>query len=383
MDHRSSERNVESGRDQAPTRRPWIKKLIGLSIPAVLVTLGALEAFFRAVVPASEQPFAYFDRAHQILRYDTRANTEGTYTIGPWAQQRGRWRINNFGWNSETDYHPETRFLPVLAVIGDSYVEGFQVDVERTMTSVLRRSLVGQAEVYGFGTSGAPMSQYLQISRYVRTVFDPDVLVFLVIDNDFTESLADLVPKRHFLQVLRTNEGFVERIPVPYTPSATRRTLSMSALARYLALNLHAEKTLERLWSPSDAREESIAAWDESIRGKVGEATAYLVQQIRKENPRPEVIFMVDAPRRDIYVGRENQSPTEWLRRLVKTSATDNECRFLDLTDAFGRRFRDEGTRFETTLDYHWNEAGHETAAKALEEFLGEGGILSELGGRE
>lgn len=43
--------------------------------------------------------------------------------------------------------------------------------------------------MYGFGTSGSSLSQYLAYAQYVRDTFRPDGLTVVIIGNDFDESL--------------------------------------------------------------------------------------------------------------------------------------------------------------------------------------------------
>jgi hypothetical protein len=66
------------------------KNLVFITIPSILFCVILLELFFRYIIPASELPYVYFDLNDQILRYDTKSRTEGLYTIGGFAQQRGR-----------------------------------------------------------------------------------------------------------------------------------------------------------------------------------------------------------------------------------------------------------------------------------------------------
>ena len=161
-----------------------------LTVPAVILTFLMLELAFRFVIPASTTPFAYFDTAEQILRLDENGPQSGTHTVGKAAQIRGRWQVNNFGWNSEIDYEMNRREKTRIAVIGDSFIVALHVDVEESMPGLLREKIGDQAEVYSFGTRGAPMSQYLHMSRYVNKNSDPDILVFNIVNNDFDRSLC-------------------------------------------------------------------------------------------------------------------------------------------------------------------------------------------------
>ena len=105
------------------------------------------------------------------------------------------------GWNYPIDYYP-INDKKLIAVIGDSYIEAFQVDVDKNYPFLLREKLKNDYEVYAFGKSGAPLSQYLHISRYVNRHFDPDILIFNLVHNDFDESIQELYPgNTYFLKV--------------------------------------------------------------------------------------------------------------------------------------------------------------------------------------
>jgi len=361
----------------SPSR--FLKKFVLLSVPSTLLVLLVLEVVFRSVLPACEMPFVRFDPTHRVLTYDARGQTEGTHTIGPFARQRASWRVNNHGWNSVVDYDPDPkRARPLIAIIGDSYVEAFQVDVRHNLTSVLRDSLDGSHDVYGFGMSGAGLSQYLQMSRYVTKVFDPAVLVFVVVHNDFLGSLANARRVPHFLQLRASEAGFVELAPVPYVPSTLRRALSNSALARYLVTNLRIEHKLRRLTSGRDRRRFAAnidvdRTWDN--RRLIEGATEHVVARARRENPDKEIVFVIDALRQDIYAGRKPAGQLFWLHQALRDAANANSCHFLDLNEAFREYYLAEGTRLDFEFDGHWNEAGHATAARGLLDYLRESGI--------
>src|SRR5262245_17307283 len=64
-------------------------------------------------------------------------------------------RVNNAGYVNDQDYSNED-VRPLLAVIGDSYVEAAMVPYLETMYGRLADALRGKMKVYSFGVSGAP-----------------------------------------------------------------------------------------------------------------------------------------------------------------------------------------------------------------------------------
>jgi len=364
--------------------RRFLKKVVLLSVPGTIVALLALEVLLRTVLPACEKPFVRFEPTFRLLTYDAQARTEGIHTIGALAHQRVSWRVNNHGWNSAIDYETAAdRSRPLIALIGDSYVEAFQVAARDSVVSVLRESLDGSHDVYGFGISGAFLSQYLQMSRYVDRVFDPDILVFVVVHNDFLESIADVKRVPHFLQLRAAEAGFIELEPVPYVPSTARRFLSKSALVRYLVANLHIEHKLRGLTRAGQERRLSANIdVDQTLasRRMIAAATAHVVTRVRQANPAAEIVFVIDALREEIYAGRKPNEQLAWLHRTLRDAARANDCHFLDLSDAFREYHAAEGTRLDFEFDGHWNEAGHATAARSLLDYLRASGIIPEHG---
>jgi len=359
------------------------KHLAFVTLPSLFVFAVLCELFFRFVIPACEIPYTYFDPDDQILRFDTHAPREGIVTTGKFAQQRSRWRINNYGWNSAIDYVPfPQRTKPLIAIIGDSYIEGFHVNVEDHLSAVLGELVKDDYDVYSFGLSGMPLSQYLQVSRYVNRHFRPEVLVFNMIHNDFDESVRDLMDFPYFLQLTYKNGEFFEAPPDPYRPSAKRRILRKSALVRYMWLNLQMQFTLRQILDkPSkdnfNANIDVKKATDNSeiIEG----ATFFLIKKIREENPDKKLIFMIDGPRNDIYSGITYNSNVLWIHNLLREACAQNNSYFIDLTQAFSEKFNQEGLKFNSDHDFHWNEVGHRVAAHALYKSLIEFGLIPSL----
>jgi hypothetical protein len=366
--------------------RGILQNLLLATLPSLLVLALLLELALRTVVPAAELPTAYFDANHRILRYDTEGPREGLFTRGPLAQLRARWRINDQGWSSAVDYtRPDRRPHPLIAIVGDSYVEAFHVDADRSLAAELRRRLVGRAEVYSFGMSGAPLSQYLHMARYAATEFAADALVVNVVHNDFHESLLRLARKPGYLQLVEDGEGRLrEQEPLAAAGPRRRGSLQASALARYWRVTLRSlpmSALLSRLRGRplpiynANAPVELLEANHQLIR----DATFMLVERIRDAQPDGRVLFMMDPPRYDLYQGTLATSSVVWLNRLLEEACARVGIPFLDLAERFEAVYRETGVRFESEVDSHWNEEGHAQAAAALYERLVE---LSWVAGR-
>jgi len=346
-----------------------LKKLLLVSLPSLLATLLILELGFRFAIPASNPPHAYYDADEQIFQYDVNGPRSGTYTAGKSAALRGRWRINNMGWNSEIDYTGDRGGKPLMAIIGDSFIAALQVNVEDSMPALLRKELGDKMDVYSFGTPGAPLSQYVQIARYVNRNFDPDILVFNVVENDFTESLCR-VRRNLGMMCLAEKDGQIMESPiVPYTPSKLRRSARNSSLVRYMFLNLHVSTGFIRSVDPSQTELSPLGGGptELSLRDSVENATDYVLRTIAEENPDKTVIFIMDGPRRTLYdEDFEGPDVSLWQHSLMRDITSSYGFHFIDLTDDFKLNYERYGQRFDSKIDYHWNENGHSVAAESL-----------------
>jgi len=167
-------------------------RAIAINLALVLASTLACLAFFEFVVfqtiwLASDTP--RLDFLEGIVRYAPRQQ-------GVWRfrdEIAAPYRINGQGWNSGIGDYARDRTPGVMriAVIGDSYVEAFQVAYDASMAEKLGGELTAagrRAEVYRFGISGAPLSQYVHIAEREVIQYRPDWIVVNVVDNDFDES---------------------------------------------------------------------------------------------------------------------------------------------------------------------------------------------------
>ncbi|MCX5814218.1 MAG: SGNH/GDSL hydrolase family protein [Proteobacteria bacterium] len=215
-----------------------LKNILFVTVPVLVVLLIMLEFFFRIVIPASGPPRGYFDEKEKMYFFDNK-NEKGIITLGRFAEIRAKWRINNMHWNYPIDYSANGG-KKLIAVIGDSYIEAFQVNVDENYPFLLRKKLKEDYEVYAFGISGAALSQYLHISRYVNKHFRPDIVIFNLVHNDFDESIQALSPQNyHFQQIsIKEDDSISEILPRPNYSLAQYRPLKRfiykSSLFRYL-----------------------------------------------------------------------------------------------------------------------------------------------------
>ena len=165
-------------------RRRWLLPLLSIAVGGG-ETLLIIELVL-AVLPVSDTLQALpVNAQNPVLRF--RPNRDVTISRGYDFALRADKHVNNYGFVNDTDYDPDAD-QPLLAIIGDSYVEATQVTNREAMHGRLPELLDAQARVYSFGASGAPLSTYLAYAEYARNTFAPEAMVFVIVGNDFDES---------------------------------------------------------------------------------------------------------------------------------------------------------------------------------------------------
>ena len=132
--------------------------------------------------------------------------------------------VNNVGFINDQNYDANDS-SPLLAIIGDSFVEALMVPYRETMHGRLAKAVVDGGRVYSFGFSGAALSQYLAWAQFATRAYNPDGLIFVVVGNDFDQSLTKYDSPRFSPLCNRS-----ERRVVPRTFGLRTRVLSSTGL---------------------------------------------------------------------------------------------------------------------------------------------------------
>jgi lysophospholipase L1-like esterase len=101
-------------------------------------------------------------------------------------------RINGFGWRDRTRSLAKPRGTYRIAVIGDSFVEAVQVELDSTFPAIVERQLNARPgkriEVLNFGRSGMTQTEELLLLESEVAGYSPDlVIVFFAPVNDVSE----------------------------------------------------------------------------------------------------------------------------------------------------------------------------------------------------
>lgn len=161
-----------------------------------------------------------------------------------WDMSNARKRqVNNEGFISDQAYDSAAK-TPLIAIVGDSYIEAMQVDYVDTVEANLLAKCAPNARVYSFGAQFAPLSQYLSWVKYASQTYQPQIMVVNIVGNDFDESLlshqietnAGGVPGMQFYDLSHESPRMVT---VPFKSEGwLTQALRHSVLAQYLVRNV-------------------------------------------------------------------------------------------------------------------------------------------------
>ena len=125
---REMDGNIRAGLIETGVAMKALKNILIVTLPSIVIVFLLLELIFRIAIPATDPPMGYFNEKEKIYSFSNQRE-EGQITIGRFAEIRSQWRINNMNWNYPIDYH-FVEGKKLIAVIGDSYIEAFQVDAD-------------------------------------------------------------------------------------------------------------------------------------------------------------------------------------------------------------------------------------------------------------
>jgi len=364
--------------DQANKGVPRTRRSFAFALIAVLCGIGlplaSAEIVLRFLPVSSATGTIPVDDANPVIRFTP--NQPYTFSKGWDFAIVNTGRINNSGFINDQDYTRHDERGP-LVIIGDSYVEAKMVPYEQTVQGRLARLLENKTHVYSIGISGSQLAQYLAFAQYAWSEFHPEAMVFVIIGNDFDESLTKYrnEPGLHYFQA-KGGSGDFRLMRIDYQPSIWKKVFRNSALVRYLMLTVG----IGNMSAPVSPRSDKGVQYVGNTAAYVGEDrladSRLVVDHFFSELPRlvplgkTRILFVLDAMRPEIYsesdLSRAKGSYFDLMRQYFVEQVHANEYDVIDMQPRFISRHRRDGSRFEFTHDAHWNGLGHQEAADAI-----------------
>lgn len=282
------------------------------------------------------------------------------------------YQANRFGMrDGETS---ERHAGPRVAVLGDSFAEGWGVADGKRLPELLERQT--RTEHLNFGTSGDfdPV-QYWQLYRTLAKRFDHDaVLVMILPNNDFPPAGPPAAAARWAPRL----EGAYPNYRVAYPP---RKFAPQPRDWKRYAVNLPGEFWLTyrtgmfMVAYVSAVRAHNAGAPEQGAaqRSRYYNYTQqefdrmrYAIEQIAKEAGERRVL-VVTIPRPDDFAAAQGGKAPPLPQELAKIAAGAG-IGYLDLLPAMRRDAEGQPANWFLTCDGHWSEAGHAEAAKVIRE---------------
>jgi lysophospholipase L1-like esterase len=253
-----------------------------------------------------------------------------------------------------------------IALLGDSFVEGFQLFDRHHVRSLLERDLSrdgARVEVLNFGLSGFNFPLMFDYGREFVSQYEPDVVAFFVGSEDFAQPSTDLGPRFRV-----EGDSLIVDLEFAHTPPFRRKTRFGSIRNFGFYTLLKKAYTLARQ----------------------GRTAAIVLDKLHPDHgqPPPEIDWDEESaaidPGRDrvnrwmmAELGRRNASGSVRIVFIVKGHVADSHAALIEengmalwdpkpALDALRAQGIDPQWWPATSKRGHWNARGHEAIAEYL-----------------
>lgn len=308
----------------------------------ILLILVVLEIIVRVFHLYSDVPLFYIDEFGVEKRVP---RNYGYAVYGNRNQSFSEYGINNAGFNSHRDFLPtENKFE--VAIIGDSFIEGFHQDYTNSIGRKIEEQIPG-IEVYEYGYAGYDLANQLYLINAYKNDFAliDEIIIYLKYDND-----------------LRSNS---------YAPNSEKIRVLNSKFNKYwLKDNIKLLDYITKIGVYMPLKKlVTDNAFAENGKG-------YKTNEIglSKEQKRLRDLQYLDNFKSLVSLYGFDKGKTTLLLDSKKTSelflkyCKENKIRFIDYSQSFAK------SKKSTTLiyDHHWNDHGRDLIAQAITIYLSE-----------
>ena len=307
-------------------------KLILKSTLYFILILVILEVIVRVFHLYNEFPEEYVTEEGL---YKWIPNQNGYTVYGNRRQQFSEYKINNSGYNSYREFEP-TKDKFELAILGDSYIEGFHQDFNNSVGKKIEEKL-DNVEVYEYGHSANDLADQL----------------YLMHKNEENFSLIDhiIIRIKYEKDLRRKGYYFVERKPLFM---AFRR----SKLVIYL-LNIGAMEPLKGIHRNVLSLKNKLSnnSSDQKETGKKTDIDSLFLENFKTLTAKYD--FNKDKTTLLIDSRVTNEGFVNYLKQ--------EHINFIDYSHSF-----EKAGKKPTTLiyDQHWNNYGRTLIAQDIAEYL-------------
>lgn len=353
----------------------------------------------------------------------------GNYDTGHYLERHpifGHFNVRNFnGWIKTSEFTTQVQISPLglrdprvgyarppnvyrILVVGDSFVEGVQVNAADTVSARLETSLQGtdgkRVEALNLGVAGYGTGQEMLLFEQEGLKYDPQLLVLVVFlgndigDNAYRpDSRRETPTPRPSFELSGDNGVRVVAGTMPERPRDLRQSLRECCLLYNVfetgvLLKLADGPVRDQPETEADARYlvrdlYQLEPDSETLRG--WRVTERVLGRLRDHSGAAHVRFVIvgvpDALALSGVAWEERMggsrassgrfAPDAPNRRLGEIAARLG-VPYVDLFPVFSREIQHQALYFP--IDSHWTPAGHALAARAIEQKLLELGLVGQ-----
>jgi len=331
---------------------------------AVTLILAA-ELFFSLVLPAPQWPRGVVLETG-IRRFDPNSFTSGRFAYGRLCRGGYRWTINPQGWNSVFEYLPEPlrNGKPMIAILGDSYLEGFFSNVDQHIDYYSTELYGDSVCFYTFAMSGGILSQYIALMTYEVEQYEPSGYVVFINASDVTQSFVSSGVKHpYFFQYEQDPSGeYAEVRPSAASRSQLKDILLHSAFVRYVKAN----DLIPIFGSGLADVNANFGAADQGgsvVVSDLKEETAFLLDKLNSFQ-RP-VLIVADCPREWVYTGKPEEAFSD-VNALMEIAEGYPNITVIELAEFYVDAYREDHRRFGLDDNPHWGGYSNRRIAEFL-----------------
>lgn len=194
-----------------------------------LLMLFVFEVLVRIFHLYDDRPVRYVDEKG-ILKWIP--GQKGYSVHGNRRQNFAKYHINNSGFNSFREFEPSTDSIEV-AIIGDSFIEGFHQDFDNSIGKKVEKQLPG-VQVYEYGHSSNDLADELHLMSVNKKDFDKidKVILYLDYEGDLDRSMYKFIERKPVLPILNYSKLYVYLKMIGFFAPIKSKTQSLVALIK-------------------------------------------------------------------------------------------------------------------------------------------------------
>ncbi len=347
----------------------------------IFVSLASLELFSFA---ATKADLLLFDDTPEIYQprssgFDWRTQKE---SWGSWHKPNAtdrhrsscfdvRYRSNEVGARDTPFSLRKEKSQPRYILLGDSFAEGWGVDIEKTAQARLEKML--GIDIYNFGSDGyfGPVQYHLVYQNLAKKYEHDGVILFFLPANDFTDNdfsfWKDLHPTWYRPYYRKTDNGQYDIFYPEHAVKSEQYQEGQLGIVKRLLLrytySVNMLRTVKYLFTASSIERGGYSGYYDATLAQQQAAT-YFLEKIVTEAKDKKVMIVVIPNQVDlerIHSGRPYKDQY-WYKKLVSLQTDKSNVEVIDMADKMSPDNKDVFQR----CDNHWTANGNRAAAAII-----------------